>query len=835
MTIFWGIRPALCFAWILPSALYASDYFDPAFLETGGAPRTAVDLSLFENKESQTPGVYRVDLFLNNKMFDTRDITFRLEENAQHKNILAPCLSEETLQSFGVKTAAFPLLRDDTQGCANLSAIPLASSEFDFSEQALRLSIPQAALDSHAHGYIDPARREQGIPGLMLSYNYSGATWTSHNGTGTDSQYLSLRPGLNVGPWRLRNFSTWSNSQGQAGRWESVYTYLQRDISALNSQLIVGDNSSTAEVFDSTPFRGVQLYSDEQMLPGSLRGYAPVIRGIARTNAQITIFQNGYSIYQSYVPPGEFVINDLYLGSSGELKVVVKEADGSEQVSLVPYASLAVMQREGQYKYEVISGSYRSSSSDAENALFSQGSLIYGLPWETSIYGGMQAASQYQSLLFGMGKNMGDFGALSFDITQAWATTKQAEKNRGQSLRLRYNKNLLSTGTNVAIAGYRYSTSDFYTLGETLSSYHSQPSRLDRRRSRTELTLNQNLGENLGYLSAMLVSEDYHTSQKRTISATLGYGNSWNGISYSLNYNHYLNVTKEDNQRLYNQDNLFSLSVSVPLDKWLRSTRAGYTFSAAEKRSPGHSVSLSGSALEDNNLNWSVQQNINPGSQANSSDASLSYNGRYAQVGAGYGYSRDAQRLNYSLRGGVLVHPHGVTLAQSLGETVALVEAPDAAGVSVRNHTGVRTDPWGYAVVPYLTPYQESNIQLRPDTLPDDVELESNSHKVVPTRGAIVRARFTTAVGKRLMMTLKDAQGKPVPFGAIVSQNTTTSIVGDEGSVFLTGMAEKGTLDVSWGKKPDQRCQVHYQLSGQEPTISGIVQLTQTCKSSVNK
>ncbi|WP_273746768.1 fimbria/pilus outer membrane usher protein, partial [Morganella morganii] len=76
-----------------------------------------------------------------------------------------------------------------------------------------------------------------------------------------------------------------------------------------------------------------------------------------------------------------------------------------------------------------------------------------------------------------------------------------------------------------------------------------------------------------------------------------------------------------------------------------------------------------------------------------------------------------------------------------------------------------------YAVVPYLTPYQESNIQLRPDTLPDDVELESNSHKVVPTRGAIVRARFTTAVGKRLMMTLKDAQGKPVPFGAIVSQN----------------------------------------------------------------
>ena len=163
------------------------------------------------------------------------------------------------------------------------------------------------------------------------------------------------------------------------------------------------------------------------MLPGSLRGYAPVIRGIARTNAQITIFQNGYSIYQSYVPPGEFVINDLYLGSSGELKVVVKEADGSEQVSLVPYASLAVMQREGQYKYEVISGSYRSSSSDAENALFSQGSLIYGLPWETSIYGGMQAASQYQSLLLAWVKTWAILAHCHL-ILPGTATTKQTEK-----------------------------------------------------------------------------------------------------------------------------------------------------------------------------------------------------------------------------------------------------------------------------------------------------------------------------------------------------------------------------------------------------------------------
>lgn len=830
MTIFSVARPAFYLTLFFSGALHASDYFDPAFLNTGNAPHTAVDLSLFEHQGSQTPGVYRVDLFLNNSMIDTRDIDFRLELNGEQKNVLAPCLSVETLQSLGVKTFAFPSLRNDVQGCANFQVIPQAHAVFDFNEQALKLSVPQAAMDRQANGFIDPARWEQGIAGLMLNYSYSGATWkTSHNKS-TSSNYLNLRPGLNIGPWRLRNYSTWSNSQGSSGNWQSIYTYLQRDIATLKSQLIVGENNSSSEVFESNPFRGVQLYSDEQMLPGSLSGYAPVIRGVARTNAQVSIIQNGYTLYQSYVPPGEFVINDLYLGNSGELQVVVKEADGSEQVSLVPYASLAVMQREGQFKYEVVSGTYRPSSNHANNAPFTQGSLIYGLPWATTLYGGIQAASQYQSLLLGAGKNMGELGALSFDITQAWATTHGSQKHNGQSMRLRYNKSLLATGTNIAVAGYRYSTEDYFTLGETLNSYRNNRYVPDRRRSRTELTLNQNLGMGLGYLSSSLVSEDYRTRKQRATSARLSYGNSWKGISYSLNYSHNLNVTREDAQRRYDQDNQFSLSLSIPLDRWMSNTHAGYSFSTGDNQTSTHSISLNGSALEDNNLNWSVQQNIIEGSAANSSDASVSYSGSYAQVGAGYGYNRDSQRLNYSLQGGMLIHQHGVTLSQSLGETVALVEAPGAAGVSLSNQSGVATDFRGYTVVPYLTPYRESTIQLRPETLPDDVELEINSQKVIPTRGAIVRAQFTPAVGKRLLMTLTDAHGKPVPFGAIVTQNTTNSIVGEDGNVFLTGMEARGTLQVSWGKKPEQNCQVEYQLTGQEPSIGGIVQLMRSCK-----
>lgn len=103
------------------------------------------------------------------------------------------------------------------------------------------------------------------------------------------------------------------------------------------------------------------------MLPDSLRGYAPVVRGIARTNARVIIKQNGYTIYQSYVSPGAFEITDMYpTGSSGDLDVTIKEADGSEQHQTVAFASLPILQREGRLKYSLTSGQYRPYDSDID-------------------------------------------------------------------------------------------------------------------------------------------------------------------------------------------------------------------------------------------------------------------------------------------------------------------------------------------------------------------------------------------------------------------------------------------------------------------------------------
>ncbi|MBV8042160.1 fimbria/pilus outer membrane usher protein [Pluralibacter sp.] len=827
----------------------AREYFNPALLGIDGPGKDLTDLSAFEDGVGQMPGSYRVDVFVNKTALSTQTVNFTMQKGATGQSVLRPCLSIEDLKGFGVRTELFPQL--STKGeCADLSAIPQASSEFAFNRQQLLLSIPQAAMDNHARGYVPPERLDEGINALLLNYNFTGANTQARKTeyTDSDSYYLNLRPGINLGAWRLRNYSTWSrnSSGGQAqDSWDSVYTYAQRNILALKGQLTLGDSSSPSDMFDSVPFRGAQIASDDDMLPESMRGYAPVVRGIARTNAQVIVKQNGYTIYQTYVSAGAFAITDMYpTGSSGDLDVTIKEADGSEQHQIVPFASLPVLQREGRLKYSLTSGQYRSYNSDVDKEYFTQGTAIYGLPAGLTLYGGGQFSQHYQSILAGIGKNLGVMGAFSVDAAQAWSKPQDQEKASGQSVRARYSKNILDTGTNISISGYRYSTSGYYTLQDTLDTWRSDNNQntIDRRRNRAEILLNQNLWKDAGSISLNAVSEDYWNSARQMRSIGVGYSNSWSGITYNLNYSYNRNTTdnssanNSDNSgnsgKVYASDQVFSFNINIPLDRWLSHSWASYNLNTSKQGNTSHTVGLNGSALADQNLNWSVQESETNHGVGNGGYASLDYQGTYARMNAAYGYDQDQRRVNYGINGGVVAHAHGVTFSQELGETSALVEAPGVSGVNISNQTGVNTDFRGYTLVPYVSPYRENQISLDTTALPDDADVSLSSLTVTPTRGAIVRAHFNTHIGKRVLMTLTRSNGAVVPFGAMVADDGASasgSIVGDGGQVYLSGLADRGSAIVKWGQTDNQQCRINWQLPDAAPA-NGVVELKALCQ-----
>ncbi len=168
--------------------------------------------------------------------------------------------------------------------------------------------------------------------------------------------------------------------------------------------LRIGDTYTTGDVFDSIQFRGVQLMSDDEMLPDSQRGFAPTIRGVAHSNAKVTVSQHGYVIYETFVSPGAFAISDLYPTSqSGDLEVKVTESNGAVRTFTQPYSAVPYMLREGRGKFSLSVGRYHSGGESVRSPEFLQGTLFYGLTAGFTLYGGTQLARDYQAWALGTG------------------------------------------------------------------------------------------------------------------------------------------------------------------------------------------------------------------------------------------------------------------------------------------------------------------------------------------------------------------------------------------------------------------------------------------------
>ncbi|EBU8163594.1 fimbrial biogenesis outer membrane usher protein [Salmonella enterica subsp. enterica serovar Napoli] len=650
-----------------------------------------------------------------------------------------------------------------------------------------------------------------------------------------------MRNGINLGAWRLRNYSTLS-ATGSDTEYHSISSYVQRDIAALRSQIMVGDTWTASDVFDSAQIRGVRLYTDDDMLPSGQNGFAPVVRGVAKSNATVIIRQNRYVIYQSAVPQGAFEITDLNTTSGGgDLDVTIKEEDGSEQHFTQPYASLAILKREGQTDFDISVGEMRDESGFTPNVV--QAQVLHGLPWGLTLYGGTQVADDYASAALGMGKDMGSIGAVSFDVTHARSRFDDGDNESGQSWRFLYSKRFDDTDTSFRLVGYRYSTEGYYTLGEWASRQDNSSDfwETGNRRSRVEGTWTQSFGPGFGNIYLTLSRQQYWQTDEVERLVQFGYSNSWRRISWnaSWNYTDSANRSFGSNNKNDNDDSdheqIFMLTVSIPLSGAMESSYVNYSMTQNNHNDSTIQAGVGGTLLEGHNLSYNVQESwTSTPEDTYGGNASMGYDGTYGSVNGGYAWSRDSQTLNYGARGGILVHSGGVTFSQELGETVALVEAPGADGLTVENTTGVATDWRGYTVKTQLNPYDENRVAIDSNYFAKaNIELDNTVVNLVPTRGAVVKAAFVTHVGYRVLFNVMQVNGKLAPFGAMASaeldSGTVTGIVGDNGELYLSGMPENGRFTLSWGGDESTTCAVNYTL-GHKPENVELVQQAVTCQ-----
>ena len=138
----------------------------------------------------------------------------------------------------------------------------------------------------------------------------------------------------------------------------------------------------------------------------------------------------------------------------------------------------------------------------------------------------------------------------------------------------------------------------------------------------------------------------------------------------------------------------------------------------------------------------------------------------------------------------------------------------EPAGARITNAAGVKIDGNGYAVVPYLTPYSLNTVALDPKGISMDVELKETSRQIAPRAGAVPLIRFATDTGRAALVRAPQADGTPLPFGAVVRDETgkEVGVVAQASKVFARGLNERGALTVHWGADGSSVCRIAYAL-----------------------
>ncbi|MGU3780292.1 fimbria/pilus outer membrane usher protein [Burkholderia metallica] len=792
-------------------AQFAQAEFDSGFLNNGsGQP---IDISRFERGNLAAPGIYNVDVLVGRDWIGRYDIEFKAAPGTPEAQ---PCFTEKLLRSMGVdftrvaaEVAAAITVRGECRRIGEV--VPEASASFDFSEQRLTLSIPQASLVRRARGYVSAEQWDSGVPVGMLDYNLNVYRSKVQGSTADTQAYLGLNSGFNVGSWHFRHNGSYSWSERGGSRYQDISTYLQRDLTSLSSQLVIGETYTSGELFDSSAFRGVRLSTDDRMLPDSLRGYAPVVRGVANSNAKVTIRQNGATLYETTVAPGPFEIDDLYpTGYGGDLNVSVQEADGSVHTFSVPYAAVPLSLRPGIQRYSVVAGSLRGQQ-DSSKPLFAQATYQRGLTNLVTGYGGVTVAAGYASAMLGGAFNTA-FGALGVDFTQATTSIPGVKRFNGSSLRVSYAKSIASTGTNVSIAAYRYSTNGYFNLNDAMSARDAVRSgnsvdTVWRQRSRASVMFSQRLGEKGGQLSLTASAANYWNRPGSDVNYSVGYNNAFRNISYGLSATRQRNFGGAIST-------LYYASVTIPFGR-AQTTVTGNVSHDTQGRTQVQSM-VSGTLGVDNDLSYSIGANHTNGQGSATTDGSgnVTYRARFAEFSASAGGSSNYQQGSIGIRGAAVAHPGGITLSQPLSETFGIIEAKGAEGARVTNASGVRVDRRGYAIVPYLTPYNMNTVELDPKGISMDVALKETSQQVAPRAGAVPLLKFDTDTGRAAVIRARRPDGTPLPFGASVVDETgkDLGVVGQASKIFARGLKDAGHLTVKWGDDGRSLCHIAYDL-----------------------
>ncbi|MGL6017134.1 MAG: fimbria/pilus outer membrane usher protein [Gibbsiella quercinecans] len=799
--------------------------FDDAFLKN--MPGVNVDVSRFANGNPISPGDYLLDIYLNGRQVGKENVRV-----VDRDGELKICLSYNLVKSLAIKNTVLTDSKIDQlrapASCVVIEDIANDSqSNINMSDMQMDISIPQIYLVRNARGYVDPALWDKGETALTLNYN-TNIYHSGNSGQEYTSFYGRALAGFNFAGWMLRHEGglTWQKDTREYHNYNNINTYVQKDIPAWKSRLTLGEGNTSGDIFDTQAFRGVQLASVDQMWPDSQRGFAPEIHGVARTNAQVVVSQNGSKIYETTVSPGAFVISDLYpTGFGGDLDVIIKEADGSEKRFSVPYASVAKLKRPGMTYYSLTGGVSRLSGLVYRPNLY-QATVQRGINNNFTAYGGMLGSNNYISFLLGGAFGL-PIGAFAFDVSTSH-TEYGDNRKVGSSYRATYSKKVSETNTSFSLAAYRFSSSGYYSFNDAVrindyyKRYGNDHYALAKAKSRISLTASQSLGATFGSIYATGFIQNYWNASGSNTQFQLGYNNTLGKLAYTLSANRLLYSSG-------GHDTQVSLDFSLPLGESNKNFITGTATQTREGLTA--QTSYNGVAGDYNQYSYGISAARGTNNDYSSSVNGL-YRSPYTTLQASYSKGRNYYSTSASANGSMVALSDSLTLSAYQTTTFAVVNAKDAEGAHLVGYPNVVLDKQGRAIVPNLNPYRINELAIDPKGIPFDVELEATSQSVVPVSGAVVKVNYKTTKGKTVLIRANQNDGNALPFGAEVTDESGNAVttVTQGGQIYLRLNQDISRLNVSWGGKEKNLCFIDLESGKIQEVNSGeLTRLSTTC------
>jgi len=541
--------------------------------------------------------------------------------------------------------------------------------------------------------------------------------------------------------------------------------------------LHVGDAISSPGTWGrAVRFGGIQFGTNFGTQPGFLTYPSQSAAGEAVLPSTVDVFINNALVSRQSVPPGPFSISNLpVVSGGGDVRLVVRDLLGREQVITRPFYASQTLLREGLEDFStelgVVRNNFGINSNDYGSWL---GSGTYRRGMSDHLTGEVHGEVMQGLITLGTG---GDYLIPKLGVISSYLAGSHRNSENGSLMLLGLDRqaNPWSFGAHV-----QWATSGFTQIGLV------PPLSLPSQMSSYNLSY---AGNTKGSVGIAYVSQHYR-DQADTRIATLGYSASLgkNG-SYSLSM--LRNLTGDMDTTIFALLS-YSLDVSTNWSASAQSVRGGSSgsrndFSTTLQRNlplgEGYGYRLQARSEGSNEASYSVQNNTG------------TYTAETAQ-------NQGSNTTRLDVTGGIAVLGGNAFPSRRIDQSFAVARIPDYSNVHVLvdNQPAGRTDANGNALIPRLRAYDINLISIDQRDIPLDAEIGTLKLQAVPYFRSGIDVKFPIKRSFGATLTIRLDNGKPLPVGASVQLIGKNDIytVGYEGEVYLVGLDPTNRLRATW-------------------------------------